>query len=183
MTISPGSIENSNSLYANVNKKTKQDEDKTAPIIYFRINQNLLKNQILLEKDIQEALKDYHITLKHLRITENGNLLVFTNSYADKKTIIKNNLLFPNNKSCDLGINNKTFKLLVKGINAEQFIYRYNVALEQKYKIEIIAGNPLRCHNCKEFGHSTKICTKQSKCGNLVKTAMTMIARKNKLIA
>ena len=117
MTISPGSIENSNSLYANVNKKTKQDEDKTAPIIYFRINQNLLKNQILLEKDIQEALKDYHITLKLLRITENGNLLVFTNSYADKKTIIKNNLLFPNNKSCDLGINNKTFKLLVKGIN------------------------------------------------------------------
>ena len=36
------------------------------------------------------------------------------------------------------------------------------------YKVEQIARGPVRCHNCKEFGHSIKSCknwTKCAKCG------------------
>ena len=32
------------------------------------------------------------------------------------------------------------------------------------YKVEKIARNPLRCHNCKMFGHSIKVCKNSSKC-------------------
>ena len=57
---------------------TSSDENsKVTPIIYFRIDYELVKNQIVLENVIMDALKASKITLKSIKITQNGNLLVY----------------------------------------------------------------------------------------------------------
>ena len=48
----------------NSNKKNKHDEIKGAPLIYFRISHYMVKNPILLEKTILEALKESKISLR-----------------------------------------------------------------------------------------------------------------------
>ncbi len=197
-------------------KKTKADENNVAPIIYFRINYDLVKNPLKLEKTIIDALKHAKITPKAIKITQNGNLLVYPGSNDDKQAIINNQLLFPECKWCDLETSKKKFQLMVKGINAENFSLRYNSGISQEYKIdniieirkkdgtilnickiemdlkddferllqeetiklglfnykvERIHKSPIRCHNCKEFGHSIKTCNKEGKCGKCGKTS------------
>ena len=191
------------------NKKTKPDDHSIAPIIYFRIDFELVKKPLLLEKKIMDALEKSKIILKSIKVTQNGNLLVYPSNIDDKKNIIENRLLFPECKLCDLEKNIKKNQLIVKGINAENFGLRYNSGITQKYKIcniieikkkdgtilnvckieleskeeferllqvgtiqlglfsykvEQVAKSPLRCHNCKEFGHSIKSCNKTTKC-------------------
>ena len=197
-------------------KKTKADENNVAPIIYFRINYDFVKNPFKLEKTIIDALKHSNITLKAIKVTQNGNLLVYPGSNVDKQAIIKNQLLFPECKWCDLETSKKKFQLMVKGINAENFSLRYNSGISQEYKIdniieirkkdgtilnickiemeskddferllqeetiklglfnykvERIHKSPIRCHNCKEFGHTIKTCNKEGKCGKCGKTS------------
>ena len=85
-----------------------------------------------------EALKPSKITLKAIKITQNGNLLVYPGSNDDKKEIINNQLLFPKCKWCDLETNKKKFQLMVKEINAENLELRYNSGISQEYKIDNI---------------------------------------------
>jgi hypothetical protein len=44
-----------------------------------------MQNQSLLEKSILDALKDHKISLKSLRVIENGNLFVNTSNNEDKR--------------------------------------------------------------------------------------------------
>ncbi len=121
-------------MHATATKTTKTD-DNVAPIIYFRIKYELVKKPLLLEQTIMEALEYFKINLKNIKVTQNGNLLVYPFTNEDKKTILDNQLLFAECKSCDLETNNKKYHLLVKGINAENLELRYNSGLNQKYKI------------------------------------------------
>jgi hypothetical protein len=206
--------------------ETTRSMNNVAPIIYFRINYDLVKKPIQLEKTIMEALESAKVTLKSIIVTLNGNLLVYPESNEDKKLIIDNKLLFPDCKMCDLELNKKQYQLMVKGINAENFESRYNVNLNQKYKIanvipikkkdchilnmckieleskddfesilnsgslqlglfkykvEKIARSPLRCHNCKEFGHSIKSCKKQTKCAKFGKDSHENACENNEI--
>jgi hypothetical protein len=120
------------------NKKTKAVDNNVAPIIYFRMNYDYVKNPLKLEKIIMEALKPSKNTLKAIKITQNGNLLVYPGSNDDKKEIINNQLLFPECKWCDLETNKKKYQLMVKGINAENLELRYNSGISQEYKIDNI---------------------------------------------
>jgi hypothetical protein len=113
-------------------------EENVAPIIYFRINFELVKNPLLLEKTIMEALKHTNITLKAIKITKNGNLLVYPCTNSDKKKIIDCQLLFNECKFCDLETNKKIYQLMVKGINAENLELRYNSSLSVSYKLDKI---------------------------------------------
>jgi hypothetical protein len=113
-------------------------EENVAPIIYFRINFELVKNPLLLEKTIMEALKHTNITLKAIKITKNGNLLVYPCTNSDKKKIIDCQLLFNECKFFDLETNKKIYQLMVKGINAENLELRYNSSLSVSYKLDKI---------------------------------------------
>jgi hypothetical protein len=82
-----------------------------------------------------EDLKNTKIIINSIKVTQNGNLLVYPGSVEDKKMLIEKNLLFPESQSCDLEMNKKNLQLLVKGINAENFELRYNSNLIQNHKI------------------------------------------------
>ena len=56
-----------------------------------------------------EALKQSKITVKAIKITQNGNLFVFPGTNEDKYVIINNQLLFSECKWCDLEISKKKF--------------------------------------------------------------------------
>ena len=49
------------------------------------------------------------------------------------------------------------------------------------YKVERIYKSPIRCHNCKEFGHSVKTWTKESKCAKCGKTIHEVDCENNEL--
>jgi hypothetical protein len=162
-----------------------------------------------------EDLRNSKIIINSIKVTQNGNLLVYPDSLEDKKMLIEKKLLFPESQSCDLEISKKNLQLMVKGINAENFELRYNsnliqykisqvieikkrdgtvlnmckIEMETKdefegllhagnikiglfnYKVEKLARSPLMCHNCKEYGHSLKICNKQSRCAKCGKNS------------
>jgi hypothetical protein len=80
-------------------KQTKP-ENCVAPLIYFRINYELVKQPLLLEKKIMEDLKNTKIIINSIKVTQNGNLLVYPGSVEDKKMLIEKNLLFPESQSC-----------------------------------------------------------------------------------
>jgi hypothetical protein len=71
------------------------------------INHELVKKPLHLEKNILEALRNNKISLNQIKVTENGNLLVYPSSNEDKKSIIDNKLLFPECQFCDLDSSKK----------------------------------------------------------------------------
>lgn len=78
------------------NEITKSDEHNVAPIIYFRINYELVRQPLLLEKTIMESLKSSKILLNSIKITQNGNLLVYPSSTEKKKKLLIINYYFLN---------------------------------------------------------------------------------------
>ena len=109
--------------------------NNVAPILYFRIPYELVKDQLLLEQVIMKDLEKYKIKHKSIKVTQNGNPLVYTKSNEDKKILIDNQLLFSQSKSCGLELNKTKLQLMVKGIDANNFKLRYNTDAMQKYTI------------------------------------------------
>ncbi len=67
------------------------------------------------------------IKVKEIKITANGNLLIFPSTLDDKLYLLDDKLLFPDLQKLDLdNSNNKKFLVMVKGINATDFKDKFN---------------------------------------------------------
>ena len=91
--------------------------DKIDPIIIFKISETYLKNKNLLHSVINKAFTE-KIGIDELKLTANGNLMIYPSSKGDKYRIINNNKLFPNCRKLDIGIEKK-YQLILKGISAD----------------------------------------------------------------
>ena len=59
------------------NHKTRKIET-IAPIIYFKLDNKYIQNRQLLEEEILFCTRKENIDIKNLKITANGNLLIFS---------------------------------------------------------------------------------------------------------
>jgi hypothetical protein len=103
------------------NSKKTKPENRVAPIIYFRINYELVKHPLLLEKKIMDDLRNTKIIINSIKVTQNGNLLVYPGSLEDKKMLNEKKLLFPESQSCDLEISQKKSPINGEGDSCREF--------------------------------------------------------------
>ena len=88
--------------------------DKIAPIIIFKVESNLL-----IKENLEKYLNDFahDLNLKDVKITTNGNVLIYADNLSDKQIILNNKDLFKNCKKLDLNSVDKRPCLIIKGIS------------------------------------------------------------------
>ncbi|CAF0990596.1 unnamed protein product [Brachionus calyciflorus] len=166
----------------NVNKRTKI-HNSVAPIIFFRINEKYFKNSNLLVRDFLSYFEPNEIKVE-LKITLNGNLIVFPESQESKELIIKRIEIFPECKRLDLSSQEKQRPMLLiknscasdisiheqelaaNGIEEKKLLEdRILVINSVRYQVGEIARPPKRCKKCKKFYHTALNCTNEACCG------------------
>lgn len=122
-------IEENEADMENVNNVSTDEQSivkQAAPIIVFKLDQQLLVDRKLLESEVKKATEGENIKIRELKLTENGNVLIFPQSQSDRKKIMESINLFPYNKKLDLESEKKKFVLLVKGIKGDEFLEIYD---------------------------------------------------------
>ena len=101
-------------------QKKSRKVDSVAPIIFFKVDRKFIKDRHILEKEILQQTKKDNINISEIKITANGNLLIFAATTSDKMKLKNNNDLLPHLKRLDLGTDEKKHFLIVKGATADR---------------------------------------------------------------
>jgi hypothetical protein len=74
---------------------------------------------LLIKENLDKYLNDlaHDLNLKDVKITSNGNILIYADNLSDKQIILNNKDLFKNCKKLDLNTVDKRPCIIIKGIS------------------------------------------------------------------
>ena len=105
-----------NSSTSNSPEAKKVKSEKLSAVLFFKIEQNYIKNK----KELSKLFKENHIGINELVITQNDNSIVHPATIEDKEKLLLSEL-FNNTRKIDLGIEKKHI-LIVKGVSGEELL-------------------------------------------------------------
>jgi hypothetical protein len=101
---SPPTLASSSSSNKPASSLTDQtNSTRIAPIIYFKPDPKYLKDKTKLSKHLEEINRFLKVEIKVVKITANGNLLVFFNNDNDKQKLFESKF-FEQYRKIDLGL-------------------------------------------------------------------------------
>jgi hypothetical protein len=95
------------------NASIESKMDKIAPVIIFKVEEDM-KDRMKLENYLKSNVKD--VNIEDVKITANGNVLIYTNNKSENDKIMKNENLFKDKKKLDLSLVDKKPYLIIKNI-------------------------------------------------------------------
>jgi hypothetical protein len=111
---------NESMVVDNQQAKTSRTE-KIAPILVYSICDPQVKDYSAKRKRVSDEIeKCKNISIQHLQITTNNNLLIFVDDEKHKQVILNNDSFFPNSKKLDLGAREARPFVLLKGISFDE---------------------------------------------------------------
>jgi hypothetical protein len=82
-------------------------------VIIFKVEEDM-KDRMKLENYLKSNVKD--VNIEDVKITANGNVLIYTNNKSENDKIMKNENLFKDKKKLDLSLVDKKPYLIIKNI-------------------------------------------------------------------
>jgi hypothetical protein len=138
---SPSKDDTESKSGASSESQVTTSKDRVDPLIYFKIESKFIENsKFLLTKEIESYKKSLKIDLKDVKITANGNLMIYFISNVDKNKLYSSNFL-KTHKKLDLSSTDRRPQAILKGVSAS-VAEEFDSLLEEHGIIEVNPINP-----------------------------------------